>query len=264
MIKKLLQRLFKRDDQPADTRRSPDLGKRDYKKILHLSDLHVINEETERQWLEAAKTIIECYDPSEWVIVVTGDLVDHGKATEYIRLTDGFIALNAAGFTVYIVPGNHDYGPWGNVYRANAHKNFTYFCEKYADAHAFPAMVDFGPWRLLLLDSTAHGEDGELFARGRIGKEQIAWLESRLSDPRPTWIALHHRPYWSNIFLSIVDRKDLTDLVERRTKRGRLVKYLCGHRHIEDLGVVAAGKFLDDRRILEIDPVNGEVRSRAL
>ena len=222
-------------------------------KILHISDLHVEDEATGKMWYDLACAIVKKYDPDRCILVITGDIVEHGKQGEYAAAVDGFALLQGVGYEVVVVPGNHDYGPWGNIYRADAHQNFLDFAGNLCDIDGFPFQVAGDGWQILALDSTAHDEEGERFARGRIGNEQLAWLESHLAFSSRTWIAMHHHPTWRNPFLAVADRDDLQALVDRRD----CVQYLCGHRHEEDLDLVAAGKFPRDRRVIEIDPRTG-------
>lgn len=227
------------------------------KKILHISDLHVTDRDTLAAAMALIDKIIEKYDPDTWITVVTGDIVDHGKAGEFRLAAKALWALRRAGFRVYVAPGNHDYGPYGNFYSAGARERFANLAEEIQGVREYPFAVNVEGAQLLFLDSTAHNEKGEPFARGRIGRRQLAWLESHLSSPLPQWIALHHHPTWRNPFLAVSDAADLQALVDRRDN----VKYLCGHRHTEDLDLIAAGKFTDGACVIEVDPVSGDVTS---
>lgn len=263
MITKILEKitsLFSRNASDL-AKLAPEKGDRVEGGILHVSDLHVTDESSGSDWRSLAQVICDRYSPDRWIVVVTGDIVDHGRGAEYAHALPGFSILRARGFRIFIAPGNHDYGPWGNMYSPHAHRRFLAFCEFITGIGTFPHAEERKGWRLLLLDSTAHDEIGEPFARGRIGPRQLAWLEAQLADPRPTYIAMHHRPDWGNAFLAVSDRADLQALVDRRTEKGRIVKYLCGHKHEESLDLIAAGKLRDDRRVIEIDPLTGYARS---
>jgi 3',5'-cyclic AMP phosphodiesterase CpdA len=76
---------------------------------------------------------------------------------------------------VHAVPGNHD-----DPERLRAHFDSS------ADS-----VADLGPLRLVLLDTTAPGQD-----TGDLTAGQIAWLDRTLSADRakPTLLALHHPP----------------------------------------------------------------------
>lgn len=96
------------------------------RRIIHLSDLHIglnndtTNEIQVKQIIDAIKrTYPQQYDSYESprpIIVITGDIVDYGDSTSsqvpqnhldtaYDLLDD----LTQAGFTVLLIPGNHDY-----------------------------------------------------------------------------------------------------------------------------------------------------------
>jgi 3',5'-cyclic-AMP phosphodiesterase len=112
-------------------------------------------------------------------IVVTGDVADHGRRKEY-RLAREL--LDRAGVPVHAMPGNHDD-------RA-----------KLREAFALPGAgdapvdyeVDLGPLALVVVDSTAPGEEEP----GRFEPAQLEWLDRTLAGlgGKPTILAMHHSP----------------------------------------------------------------------
>ena len=230
------------------------------KKIAHISDPHVTDRESADRFLALVRKMIMRYAPERWTIIITGDLVDHGNPEEFDLVNEGLSLLRIAGFRVYIVPGNHDYGAHGIFYSSKAHLLFLDLAEEIQGIREYPFKIDLDGARLLFLDSTAHNEEGEPFARGRIGARQIAWIETHLADEIPQWIVLHHHATWRNPFLAISDAEDLQAVVDRRDN----VSYLCGHRHAEDLELIAAGKFTECACVIEVDPISGSAVTRSL
>ena len=87
-------------------------------KIIHLSDLHIGN------WLEFPQKTIEEDNLKKLVkhikksykgnpkplILITGDLTHDGESKQYEQAKILLKPLIEAGFIVWPIPGNHDYG----------------------------------------------------------------------------------------------------------------------------------------------------------
>jgi len=126
------------------------------------------------------------------LVVVTGDLTDHGTPEEY----DEFRRVMTPLASPYVVlPGNHD--------RRDALRDA--FPDLPATGPLFYS-VDHFPVRLICLDSLIEGS-----GRGQIGAEQLRWLDRTLNAApgRPTVVALHHPPFSTAI--SHVDAVGLGD-----------------------------------------------------
>lgn len=158
--------------------------------------------------------------PRPDIVVVSGDLVDFGRADEYAVLHPELARLH---MPCYLVPGNHDTrGP---------------LLEAFADHRYLPAsadgpldwVVDDHPLRLIGLDSTIPGSHG-----GQLLDSQLQWLDEQLSlrPGAPTLLILHHPPFISGI--GHMDREPfinaaaLEQVVARHPQVERL---LCGHLH---------------------------------
>ena len=160
------------------------------------------------------------------VVLVSGDLADHGAEAEYERLRDVLSALDAP---IYVLAGNHD-----DRYALRRHFDLP-------GAAAAPVQyaTDLGPLRLVVLDTTRPGVD-----RGGLDEEQLAWLEAELAaaPDRLTLLALHHPPIstgsdaWDEICLPAADRHALADVVKRHPQVRRLV---AGHVHRTIVGDLA-------------------------
>ena len=158
--------------------------------------------------------------PRPDIVVISGDLVDFGRADEYAVLHPELARLQ---MPCYLVPGNHD--------------NRQHLLDAFGDHRYLPAsadgpldwVVDDYPVRLIGLDSTipdAHG--------GQLLDSQLQWLDQQLAlhPSVPTLLILHHPPFISGI--GHMDREPfinaaaLEQVVARHPQVERL---LCGHLH---------------------------------
>ena len=158
--------------------------------------------------------------PRPDIVVISGDLVDFGRADEYAVLHPELARLH---MPVYLVPGNHDSrGPL-----LDAFGDHTYLPVS-ADA-PLDWVVDEHPLRLIGLDTTIPGDHG-----GQLLDSQLQWLDEQLAlrPDAPTLLILHHPPFISGI--GPLDREPfinaaaLDRVVARHPQVERL---LCGHLH---------------------------------
>jgi 3',5'-cyclic-AMP phosphodiesterase len=156
--------------------------------------------------------------PRPDVIVITGDLTDHGAVEEYANLR---AILDAARMPVFVLPGNHDSR---EALRA-----------AFADKGYFPPegflhyALESYPLRLIALDTNVPGHHhGELCA------ERLAWLDRTLTaaPDRPTLVMLHHPPFPTGIehmdVHALQDPGTFADVIRRHAQVERI---LCGHLH---------------------------------
>lgn len=111
-------------------------------------------------------------------LLISGDLCQDESWGGYRRLAE---ALAESPFAELEPPlllsGNHDHAL---ALRAALGR----------DAVLAPALLDWGAWQLLLLDSHVPGRVG-----GRLGPRQLAWVAQQLPrSERPLLVALHHPP----------------------------------------------------------------------
>jgi 3',5'-cyclic AMP phosphodiesterase CpdA len=161
---------------------------------------------------------VQRLDPAPDVVLVTGDLVEHGTAEQYRHLQKLLAPLS---MPLFLIPGNHDD-------REGLREVFT--------EHAYlpPAgliqyVVDGYPLRLVALDTVITGQSG-----GLMDDERLAWLEARLAEApaRPTAVLMHHPPFATG--LTIMDGMGLrnADAMAAVIVRHRQVEaVLCGHLH---------------------------------
>ena len=193
--------------------------------IAHISDLHFLPEGTlafgrvdTAGCLERAISHLNALEPAPDMVLITGDLTNDGDAAVWTALMDRLGRVQAP---VCAVPGNHDGREL--MRRAFAH------LELFPDEGPLCFAIDLGPLRLIGLDSLIEGEPG-----GRLGAEQIAWLEARLAQVpgKPAMVALHHPPFRTGIdHMDAMMLEDGDALAEVIGRHPQVVRVLCGHVH---------------------------------
>ena len=205
-------------------------------KIIHLSDLHIGYENLGRRFLHIANNIIfEKQPAADYVIVVTGDLVDDANdSANYDEARMLLDRLKNAGYAVLVIPGNHDYGTG-----ALGHSRYVgqfkqvFFGDQ---SVTYPKLDIIGKTAFIGLDSMAeelHWYD-RLFAQGELGDDQRTRLESTLKEPKviactSRIVYLHHHPFDPLPFHGLKDSDKLGDVLQ---KHGKIDALLYGHNHV--------------------------------
>lgn len=189
--------------------------------LIQISDLHITDpgepvdrlaRTTERLAIAVAR--INAMQPRPDGVIVTGDLVNECRTSEYERLRQ---TLDPLQVPVWLMVGNHD---------ARDDLRLVF------DDHAYLGTGGFVQYtvedlsvRLIALDSQIPGETA-----GALCAERLGWLEDRLAEQpdRPTMIFVHHPPFPSGI-----DRMDANGLVEGREELARIIG---SHRQILGIG----------------------------
>jgi len=200
-------------------------------RIIHLSDLHLTaddkHQNNQNAW-RACDHIIRQYAiaKGETVIVATGDLTDNALEDER-RALIALLAVLRMHFTVLCCPGNHDYALAGNVLDREAVGLFR----SVIGSPGFPTVWHSRnePITFVGLDS-ADPEDEVWFARGIIGKQQLAGLKRLLTVAkkrhRSVVVYLHHHPIVHKVGHMLKDHVALM-----RRMRWRVACCLFGHNH---------------------------------
>lgn len=240
-------------------------------RFIQLSDLH-IHGRKKRENINCEKIvrfIVDHYTgpaAAKPVVLVTGDIVDDGKARQYRSAVKMLRPMVEAGFTVLPAPGNHDYGPCGNFYAEESQADF----QKYMLAE----LIDHGPARepgatmedlfpmvtpvddvvFIGLDSVVGNEDATLhFASGEVGAAQRARLIQILTNPavvlgKRIVVYFHHHPFHRTVGLEMDDAREVLRILANKAH------YVCfGHKHHSETWsaeyniewILAAGKTTD-------------------
>jgi 3',5'-cyclic AMP phosphodiesterase CpdA len=206
------------------------------KKIIHLSDLHIgYRDMGERFQCITDNIIFEKEPASEYVILITGDLVEKATDSSSYEETRLYIQkLEAAGFTVLVVPGNHDYGT-GSL---GSKKYVRLFKEVFfGDPEIqYPKLDIIEGIAFVGLDSMAEELNwyDRLFAEGELGGAQRRRLDALLSDAAVKACAyrvvyLHHHPFDPYPLHQLKDSEALGEIL---VKHGNVDALLYGHNHL--------------------------------
>lgn len=193
--------------------------------VAQISDLHVVDADTEidRVYATAHRVVLAVRHLNSLprrpdAVILSGDLVDRGSASEYARLKS---LLQPLTIPAYLMPGNHDHR---DQMRASFPEH-TYL----PATGTLSYTVEHLPVRFVMLDSWVPGQ-----THGLLGGEQLAWLDRTLSEQptRPTVVAVHHPPAATG--LKRMDRwnlQDSADFAAVIAKYGQVERVLCGHLH---------------------------------
>jgi len=211
-------------------------------KIIQMSDIHLGgNGKTEEARLfRMIEELKQDYDLSQYVILITGDLVDDPKGvchweTGQIGIAHAFIGmLKKLAKKVLIAPGNHDYYTWngnGFYYDKESVEIFNANILGWV-AVDFPIVTHFEDTVFIGLN-TAHPS---FFATGKLGSKQRNKLDKMLEKYKndETIIYMHHHPYMvksgGNFIyekaMELMDSEEFMEIIDHR------VNYVFfGHRH---------------------------------
>ncbi len=193
--------------------------------IAQLSDPHVREAgvlyqnvvDSNRMFAEAL-THLHALDRRPDLIVLTGDLVDHGRPAEYQEVRR---MLEATTVPWLVMAGNHDER---EAFRAAFHDQ-AYLPR----AGALHFCVDDYPVRIVAVDSCIPG-----LHHGLVDAATLAWLDATLArEPaKPTVLMLHHPPFLSGIpymdDYRCIETEGLEAVVRAHPQVERV---LCGHVH---------------------------------
>lgn len=205
--------------------------------LAQLSDLHLSDEDPAptRALREAVSALLRLTEPPTGV-VLTGDLADHGRPSEYTLLRTELARLP---MPVHPLPGNHD--------------DVGALLAAFPEVKAANYAVTVGGVRLLCCDSTVPGQAG-----GELSDPE--WLDAALAEEpdTPSVVAMHHPPY--RIGVDWIDRMGharpdrLAHVIARHPQ---VVRVIAGHVHagsVRGFAGTVATTCPSTYRQLRIDP----------
>lgn len=193
--------------------------------IAHITDFHV------GRIIETAAGPIDLHDrmldaiahlrglnPQPDLVLLTGDLSNHGNEADYIRVRQ---ALQTLDMPIYIIPGNHD--------RRQTLRRVFAGHDYWPQEGFLHYTLENYPLRIIALDTLLSGSH-----EGMLDSERLAWFEARLQEApdRPTAVFMHHPPFKTGLSypdsLMCCNGNAFGDIVARHPQ---IQAIICGHVH---------------------------------
>lgn len=194
--------------------------------LAQISDLHIKTDGMKSyRVVDTAESLRRCVAQVNALrqqpdaVVITGDLVDFGKPSEYAFLRQLLAPLQRP---YYLLPGNHD----ERVALRAAFPEHAYLQQ---GGERIEYVVDIGPLRMVALDTVIPRASG-----GELAPASLQWLDDTLAGQplRPTVIVMHHPPFTTGIGhmddMGLANPDALAAVVR---KHPQVERVLCGHLH---------------------------------
>jgi 3',5'-cyclic-AMP phosphodiesterase len=187
--------------------------------IAHVSDTHFGGPPEARDRAERLLAHLDAMSPRPDLLLVSGDIADHGTAEEY---AEARAVLDAWTGPLALATGNHDV-------RSEFVRGLL---DREADGPVLHA-VDGPGCRVLVLDSLVDAVDGQRQDHGVVGPDQLDWLDRQLAgDARPAFVSLHHPPVDIGLeLMAPILLRDPAPLAEVVSRHDHVVAILVGHAH---------------------------------
>jgi Icc protein len=187
--------------------------------IAHLSDTHFGNRPEAGPRAEAVLDHLLGMSPRPDVLLVTGDVADHGLEEEYAEARKAFARWDGP---LLLGTGNHD-----------IRESFARGVLGRESAGPLDQLLEVGGFRFLMLDSLVSAPAGQRIDHGVLVPETLDWLDEQLAASQlPAFVCLHHSPTTVNITLMDgIQLRDAGDLEQVMTRHPHVVAILVGHNH---------------------------------
>ncbi len=196
--------------------------------VAQITDLHVgrsipFPSGTVDLYSQLEKTVksLNSMDPVPDILVVSGDLANHGNEKDYRRVKDLFSTLK---MPYYIVVGNHDQ-------RSSLRSIFSEHDYMNTGSEYIQYALEDLPLRIIAIDTLAVGSH-----RGLMDEERLRWLDKKLAEntEKPTMIFMHHPPFETGMpypdSLGMDGKEELGQIIE---KYSNIEAVASGHTHRE-------------------------------
>ncbi len=191
--------------------------------IAHISDLHIGGRPESVARADRVIAHVAAMSPPPDVLLVTGDVADHGAEHEYAQ---AHRLLSAWSGPVLVGTGNHDVRePFVRVLLGGGAGSMR-------DGPVDQALA-VGAHRFLMLDSLVPAVDGQRIDHGVLAPETLTWLDRELAaSDSPTFVGFHHPP--TTVGIGRADEMQLrnpADLEPVLRRHPHVVAVLVGHNH---------------------------------
>ncbi|HEU0025939.1 MAG TPA: metallophosphoesterase [Ktedonobacterales bacterium] len=184
--------------------------------LAHVSDLHLDGSEHATSRARKVACYLNGLERRLDAVVITGDIAEHGLATEYEEARELFGGLPHT----LMCPGNHDRRPA--------------FWSALLGQEASEAPINQSLWLdglvIAMCDTSIPGRDD-----GYLTDDTLAWLSGVLAQTPADMrvlIALHHPPaILHSPFVDEIRQQGEERLAELIAGSGRVTAVLCGHAH---------------------------------
>ena len=171
------------------------------------------------------------------VLLLLGDITNQGKLAQHEALLEKLRAAQAAGMTVYVLPGNHDIGEVDPARFAQLYADFGYGGALSRDAASlsYTVVLENG-LELLMLDTNGYSGHRD---RAFLTEETLDWMRSQLEQAQAAGrqvIAAGHYPLLTQNSTPFEEKERAASLLEEYGVR----LYLCGHLHKRCVAVQGA------------------------
>ncbi|MDQ1668693.1 MAG: 3,5-cyclic-AMP phosphodiesterase [Actinomycetota bacterium] len=184
--------------------------------VAQLSDTHLDGSDARTERADRVIRYLRQLDPPADVVLLTGDVADHGLPEEYDAAR---ALLSSYGRPVLTCPGNHDERAAYRERLLGAPPSTDPVNEVHDEAGALFAMCD----------SSIPGE-----ADGYLADETLTWLDATLSNAPevPAFVCFHHPPVILAIpYVDAIRQRGEQRLAEIIGRHPHVVAVICGHAH---------------------------------
>ena len=202
--------------------------------VIQLTDTHILppgkllhgEVDTARHLRETVEMINRMH-PLPDVVLITGDLTEHGDRLSYLHFIELIMPLK---MSAYVLPGNHD--------------DPKMMSEVFADTPYFPTSdetfqyaIDTFPFRILTLNTHAYDTELPVF-----GERRLNWLSHQLGlSDKPVLIALHHPPMTTGIeLIDMAGPEWFQALKSVLAEHSQVKLIICGHCHTDICGRIGS------------------------
>lgn len=210
------------------------------KYIIHLSDLHIGNNNTTERFTSLVEFLIyEFNEKRNYIIIITGDIVEDPNINNSYETAQALLKqLKQAGYTVLCCPGNHDYGN-GKSGNKKFVRKFKQFFLNSAQTN-YPTVNEFSTddksQVFIGLDTMSEDEywTDDFGFKGSLGKEQLTKLSNILAQESVITadnviIYMHHHPFGEDNKYTLADAENLKEVIQNSPRQIDIL--LFGHKH---------------------------------